>query len=280
MPSFAGATAWLNSPPLTPDGLRGKVVVVDFCTYTCINWLRSLPYVRAWDERYRGPRARHDRRAHARVLVRARPRTTSARRSTQMRVDVSDRDRQRLRGLGGLREPLLAGAVLRRRGGSHPASPLRRGRLRALGERYPAARSPKPVRRSSAATWCPWTPSGPEAAADWDSLTRRRRTSGIARRRTSRRPAGRNADAPKVYEAPEHLRRNHWALSGDWTAMAEAAVLERAEGPGRLPIPCSRRAPRDGPGGAESRAVLACRSMARRRAPRTGATSTRMDPAR
>src|SRR5437870_1123686 len=54
LPPFTGATAWLNSEPLTPEGLRGKVVVADFCTYTCINWLRSLPYVRAWDERYRG----------------------------------------------------------------------------------------------------------------------------------------------------------------------------------------------------------------------------------
>src|SRR5947207_15356356 len=54
LPPLSGATAWLNSEPLTPEGLRGKVVVADFCTYTCINWLRSLPYVRAWDERYRG----------------------------------------------------------------------------------------------------------------------------------------------------------------------------------------------------------------------------------
>jgi hypothetical protein len=54
LPPFTGATAWLNSEPLTPEGLSGKVVVADFCTYTCINWLRSLPYVRAWDERYRG----------------------------------------------------------------------------------------------------------------------------------------------------------------------------------------------------------------------------------
>lgn len=47
------ANAWLNSPPLTADGLRGKVVVVDFCTYTCVNWLRTLPYLRAWDAKYR-----------------------------------------------------------------------------------------------------------------------------------------------------------------------------------------------------------------------------------
>src|SRR3954471_22528731 len=50
--SFTGATGWLNTDPLTPEGLRGKVVLVDFWTYTCINWLRTLPYVRAWARRY------------------------------------------------------------------------------------------------------------------------------------------------------------------------------------------------------------------------------------
>jgi len=50
--SFAGATGWLNSEPLTPEGLRGRVVLVDFWTYTCINWLRTFPYVRAWAEKY------------------------------------------------------------------------------------------------------------------------------------------------------------------------------------------------------------------------------------
>ena len=44
---------WLNSPPLTPEGLRGKVVLVDFWTYSCINCLRTLPYVRAWAEKYK-----------------------------------------------------------------------------------------------------------------------------------------------------------------------------------------------------------------------------------
>ena len=51
--SFDGATGWLNSEPLTPAGLRGRVVAVDFWTYTCVNWLRTLPYVRAWDAKYR-----------------------------------------------------------------------------------------------------------------------------------------------------------------------------------------------------------------------------------
>ena len=53
LPSLSGAVAWLNSPPLTVEGLRGKVVLVDFWTYSCINCLRAIPYVRAWAEKYR-----------------------------------------------------------------------------------------------------------------------------------------------------------------------------------------------------------------------------------
>ena len=52
LPGFDGATGWLNSPPLTDADVQGKVVLVDFWTYTCINWLRTLAYVRAWAERY------------------------------------------------------------------------------------------------------------------------------------------------------------------------------------------------------------------------------------
>jgi len=53
MPSLDGAVAWLNSPPLTREALKGKVVLVDFWTYSCINCLRTLPYVRAWAEKYK-----------------------------------------------------------------------------------------------------------------------------------------------------------------------------------------------------------------------------------
>ena len=51
--SLERANQWLNSPPLTAPALRGKVVLIDFWTYTCINWLRTLPYVRAWAEKYK-----------------------------------------------------------------------------------------------------------------------------------------------------------------------------------------------------------------------------------
>jgi thiol-disulfide isomerase/thioredoxin len=53
LPSFDGATGWLNSEPLTPEALKGRVVLIDFWTYTCVNWLRTLPYVRAWATKYR-----------------------------------------------------------------------------------------------------------------------------------------------------------------------------------------------------------------------------------
>jgi len=52
LPDLGGATAWLNTAPLSPAGLRGKVVAVQFCTFSCINWLRTVPYVRAWAEKY------------------------------------------------------------------------------------------------------------------------------------------------------------------------------------------------------------------------------------
>ena len=54
LPGFDGATDWLNSAPLATEDLRGKVVLVDFWTYTCINWLRTLGYIRAWADKYAG----------------------------------------------------------------------------------------------------------------------------------------------------------------------------------------------------------------------------------
>src|SRR4051794_4682327 len=52
LPTFVGATGWLNSEPIAPSDVRGKTVLVDFGTFTCINWIRTLPYLRAWHQRY------------------------------------------------------------------------------------------------------------------------------------------------------------------------------------------------------------------------------------
>ena len=87
LPDLGGATAWLNSAPLTPAGLRGKVVVVQFCTFSCINWLRTVPYVQGLGREVPRRRAGRDRRPLAGVPVRARPARRSGPPSTAMGVD-------------------------------------------------------------------------------------------------------------------------------------------------------------------------------------------------
>ena len=118
-------TGWLNSGPLTRGSLRGRVVLVDFWTYTCINWLRTLPYVRAWADKYR---------EHGLTVIGVHTpefafeqTSTTSRAVARLRGRVSGRARQRLRRLAGFEEPLLAGRLHRRCRGPHPLSPLRRG---------------------------------------------------------------------------------------------------------------------------------------------------------
>src|SRR5215213_6877014 len=132
LPPFEGATGWLNSEPLTPEGLRGRVVAVQFWTYTCVNWLRTLPYVREWAAKY------SDRGPHARVRIRAERRERGRGRQGDG-GRLPDRARQRLRRLGRLRQPLLAGAVHSGWAGTDPLPPLRRGRVCHVGDGRSAA---------------------------------------------------------------------------------------------------------------------------------------------
>ena len=146
LPSFGGATEWLNSPPLTTAELSGKVVLVNFWTYTCINWLRQLPYVRAWAGKYSG---------HGLVVIGVHTPEFgfehdlgNVRRAVQdMRVDYPVAVDNDYAVWECLRQSLLAGPVLRRRAGAHPASPLRRGRIPAVGNGHPAAAGRGRIRR-------------------------------------------------------------------------------------------------------------------------------------
>src|SRR6478609_6512802 len=113
MPPLDGATGWLNSEPLDPAGLRGKVVLVNFWTLTCINWLRQEPYVRAWSQAYRddglvviGTHTPEFSFEHEIEHVR---------RATRERmIDYAVALDNDLRDLERLRQPLLAGPLLRR----------------------------------------------------------------------------------------------------------------------------------------------------------------------
>ena len=124
LPGFAGATGWLNSAPLTGADLRGKVVLTDFWTLTCINWLRTLGYVRAWAEKY-GDRGLVVVGVHTPEFPFERETENIRGRSHGHARRLPDRDRQRLRGLGRLRQPVLACGLHRGRGRAHPAPSLR-----------------------------------------------------------------------------------------------------------------------------------------------------------
>jgi thiol-disulfide isomerase/thioredoxin len=126
LPGFDRATGWLNSSPLTPAELRGRVVLIDFWTYTCINWLRMLAFVRAWAAKYRDlglvvigvhtPEFPFEREVDN---VRGA--------AKDMRVEYPVALDSDLRGVERLRRPVAAGRLPRRRGGPDPLPPLRRG---------------------------------------------------------------------------------------------------------------------------------------------------------
>ena len=112
LPGFEGATGWLNSEPLTPVALRGRVVLVDFGTYTCINWLRTLPHIRAWAKKYR---------EDGLVVIGIQTpefdfeqNLDSVRREVTATNRLAGRRRQPLRDLACLQQPVLARPVLRR----------------------------------------------------------------------------------------------------------------------------------------------------------------------
>ena len=213
--SFDGRDAGGSTrAPLTPAGLRGKVVLVDFWTYTCINWLRTLGYVRAWAERVRATRASSWSASTRRSSRSSGTPTTSAGRSTDDGRRVSGRARQRLRGLGGVRQPLLAGRLHRRRRGPDPAPPLRRGRLRRVRARHPAA-----ARRVDGSA-----------------------TPGLGRSRGLRgcRPTGRTCDRPRPTSARARPRQTRGAAPG------RARCAQPVGADGRLDVEprCGRARPR------------------------------------
>ena len=103
IPALDGATGWLNSEPLSPAQLRGNVVLVNFWTLTCINWLRTEPYIRAWSQAYRNDRLV--------VIGIHTPEFSSehqigrVRQATRREGSTTRRGRQRLRNLERLRQP-------------------------------------------------------------------------------------------------------------------------------------------------------------------------------
>jgi thiol-disulfide isomerase/thioredoxin len=226
--SLERATEWINSPPLTASDLHGKVVLVDFWTYTCINWLRTLPYVRAWSEKYKD-------RGLVVVGVHS-PEFSFEKDLSNVRRAVKDMwigypvavDSEHViwRGFRNNYWPALyfvdaQGRVRHQQfgEGSYDQSEMIIQQL---------------LREASASDIGMETVSVDgrdlEAAADWSNLRSGENYVGYERTQDFASPGGAVLNKAQMYEQPARLRLNEWALSGDWTVKSEAITLNKANG--------------------------------------------------
>ncbi len=228
LPSFSGATAWLNSPPLAAAGLRGNVVLIDFWTYTCINWLRTLPYVRAWAEKYRD---------HGVVMIGVHTPEFSfehdlenVRRAAQdMRIEYPiaiDNDYAIWYAFNNHYWPALYLVDVQGRIRSHQFGEGAYEQSEMILQQVLAEAGIGGIDHELVSV----DAHGAEAAADWGSLRSPENYVGYERTENFASPGGAVLDQPRVYAAPARFSLNQWALAGDWTVEREATVLNKANG--------------------------------------------------
>jgi thiol-disulfide isomerase/thioredoxin len=228
LPALGGATAWLNSQPLTAAGLRGKVVLIEVWTYTCINWLRQLPYVRAWAEKYKN-QGLVVIGVHAPEFGFEKNLDNVRRAAKDLRVNFPiaiDNDYALWRALKNNYWPALyfidaQGRIRHHRFGEGEYERSERVIQQLLAEAEIGGIGRELVSVDG---------RGAEAAADWGSLKSPENYLGHERTENFASPGGAVLDKRRVYAAPAQLRLNHWALSGDWTVQNQATVLNQANG--------------------------------------------------
>src|SRR6202521_3865942 len=228
LPSLGGATEWLNSPPLTAASLRGKVVLIDVWTYTCINWLRTLPYVRAWAEKYRS-QGLVVIGVHAPEFAFEKNIDNVRRAAKDMRVDYPiaiDNDFAIWCALKNEYWPALyivdaQGHIRHHHFGEGEYEQSERVIQQLLSETRIGGIGRDLVSVDA---------RGAEAAADWGSLKSSENYVGYERTENFASPGGAVLDKRRVYAAPAKLKLNQWALSGDWTVEKQVTVLNKANG--------------------------------------------------
>ena len=226
--SLTSATGWLNSQPLTAGSLRGKVVLIDVWTYTCINWLRQLPYVRAWAEKYKDqglvvigvhapefPFERNIDNVHRAVKQRG------------LTYPIAiDNDFAIWRAFSNQYWPALyfvdaQGRVRHRHFGEGEYEQSEKFIQKLLAEAGATGIRPELVSNEGV---------GAEAAADWASLRSPENYLGYERTERFASRGGAVLDKSHVYTSPARLDLNSWALSGDWTVKRGAVALNMSRG--------------------------------------------------
>jgi thiol-disulfide isomerase/thioredoxin len=228
LPGFDGATVWLNSEPLTAADLNGKVVLVDFWTYTCINWLRTLAWVRAWAWRY-ADQGLVVVGVHTPEFPFEQDEDNVREAVKEMRVEYPvalDPDYAVWRAFDNNYWPAVYIADTEGRirhthfgeGGYEECERVIQALLRDVG------RDGVPDDLVSVA------PVGFEVQADWSTLESSETYLGYEQAQNFTSADGAEFDEPFTFAVPEHLRRNEWALSGEWTVRAGVSVLNADEG--------------------------------------------------
>jgi thiol-disulfide isomerase/thioredoxin len=228
LPSLGGATGWLNSPPLTPNGLRGKVVLVEFWTYTCINWLRTLPYVRAWSEKYKDS-SLVVIGVHTPEFPFEKDVENVRRAVTDMRIEYPvaiDSDYAVWRAFKNNYWPALyfvdaMGQIRHHRFGEddYARSEMVLQQLLTEAGHGSFDRGITPVEGR-----------GAEAAPDWANLRTPETYVGYQQAERFASPGGAVLSRRHVYSVPGRLGLNQWALAGDWTVERGSAVLNEPDG--------------------------------------------------
>ena len=226
--SVERADEWLNSPPLTASALRGKVVLIDFWTYTCINWLRTLPYVRAWAEKYRN-QGLVVIGVHAPEFAFEKNINNVRRAVKDMRIDYPvavDSDHLIWRAFNNQYWPALyfidsKGSIRHHYFGEGAYEQSEMVIQRLLHEAGVGGIGDDLISVDA---------RGLEAAADWGSLKSPENYLGYERTQNFASPGGALPNKPRMYELPARLRLNEWALFGDWTTKMDAAALNKANG--------------------------------------------------
>lgn len=226
--AFGKATTWLNSEPLAPEALRGKVVLVDFWTYSCINWLRTLPYLRAWAEKYQD---------QGLVIVGVHsPEFQFEKNLDNVRRAVKDMtigypvavdsDHAIWRAFDNAYWPALyfidaEGRVRHQQFGEGNYDQAEKMIQRLLTEA-----GKRDVPRDLVTV----EGRGIEAAPDWRNLQSPENYLGFERTNNFSSSPDAAVNKQRTYAAPAKLRLNHWALTGGWTMTSEASMANQPNG--------------------------------------------------